>query len=229
MSSVESHNCGGPLTALIMLAASCLSLPTHALAADPDTRTMKSVLAEKDRDGNGRIEDDEWNEIPQIVRSRLSEAERENQIEWSDVARPDRMAKAFRDRMVYVFDYYDRDDDGRINPDEARRIDGKHRSVISEIDLSRSITRNRFVDYYCRIAVGLPPRLERVRQRVTLDLPDAYVLMDLDEDGQIGYYEWPRRERLEFFFLDVNEDGFLTPRELAVDEEDSDDDESDDE
>ena len=228
MTFARFHDCFRPLMVLLILAAGCVSFSTQALAADTPT-TVKGVLAQADQDGNGRIEDDEWNEVPEIVRSRLAEAERENQIEWPEVARPDDMAKAFRDRMVYVFDYYDRNDDGRIQPGEAERIDGKHRSVISQIDLSRSITRNRFVDYYCRIAVGLPPRLERVRQRVTLDLPDAYVLLDLDEDGQIGYYEWPRRERFEFFLLDLNEDGFLTPRELQGDEEDSDDDEPDDE
>jgi hypothetical protein len=55
--------------------------------------------------------------------------------------------------------------------------------------------------------------------RVTLDLPAQFVVGDADGDGQIGLYEWTkwksRAALAEFYGLDRNGDGFLTPRELA--------------
>ncbi len=57
------------------------------------------------------------------------------------------------------------------------------------------------------------PRPTR-HSRVTRDLPEQYREQDTDRDGQIGFYEWPRGKFAEFFKLDRNSDGFLTPREL---------------
>ncbi len=52
--------------------------------------------------------------------------------------------------------------------------------------------------------------------RVTLDLQSSYMDMDTDRDGQIGLYEWKQAKRplAQFQQLDINGDGFLTPREL---------------
>jgi hypothetical protein len=38
---------------------------------------------------------------------------------------------------------------------------------------------------------------------------------DLNKDGQIGLYEWDRAKYAEFFALDKNRDGLLTPQEVA--------------
>lgn len=189
-----------------------------ARADDEAPATVDSVMAAADRDGNERIEGDEWRAVPEAARSRLSEAQRDGQFSFTTVVRPDDVADALRERMEYVFDYYDRDGDRRLDADEFRRLDGRHASVTSRIDFSRSISRSRFVDYYCRIAVGLTPMVDQARERVTRNLPADYSVLDTDGDGQIGYYEWPRSERNEFFRLDRNEDGFVTPRELAVDD-----------
>jgi Ca2+-binding EF-hand superfamily protein len=57
-----------------------------------------------------------------------------------------------------------------------------------------------------------PPK---VRQRVTMKLPDEYRSKDKDKDGQIGMYEWSRSDYATFRKLDLNGDGFLTPMELS--------------
>jgi hypothetical protein len=50
--------------------------------------------------------------------------------------------------------------------------------------------------------------------RINAKLPDDYRSRDTDGDGQIGLYEWPRSDYAGFRRLDLNDDGFLTPREL---------------
>lgn len=51
--------------------------------------------------------------------------------------------------------------------------------------------------------------------RITVDLPETWTAADLDKDGQIGLYEWDRKKYAEFFALDTNHDGLLTPREIS--------------
>lgn len=46
-------------------------------------------------------------------------------------------------------------------------------------------------------------------------LPSQYVGKDLNQDGQIGMYEWSKTDLSSFRKLDSNGDGFLTPEELA--------------
>jgi len=52
------------------------------------------------------------------------------------------------------------------------------------------------------------------REHVTLDLPEKYRDRDKNGDRQIGLYEWERAAFAQFKTLDLNRDGFLTPREL---------------
>lgn len=59
-----------------------------------------------------------------------------------------------------------------------------------------------------------PVSAEGARPSVGGTLPAWCVEHDRDRDGQIGLYEWPRRERSLFTRLDLNGDGFLTPQEL---------------
>ena len=54
------------------------------------------------------------------------------------------------------------------------------------------------------------------RPRVTVDLPEQFGDRDRDHDGQIGLYEWRLSALAVFRQLDVNRDGFLTPRELQA-------------
>lgn len=55
--------------------------------------------------------------------------------------------------------------------------------------------------------------------RATVDLNKDFVPHDSDQDGQIGLYEWRKNNPTklgEFFTMDLNGDGFLTPREIAL-------------
>lgn len=59
------------------------------------------------------------------------------------------------------------------------------------------------------------PKPVRVRNPITMRLPEQYRSKDTDKDGQIGLYEWPKSDRATFRKLDLNGDGFLTPQELT--------------
>jgi EF hand len=55
----------------------------------------------------------------------------------------------------------------------------------------------------------------KAKPRITMKLPDQYKNRDTNRDGQIGFYEWNRNDYAGFQKLDHNDDGFLTPQELA--------------
>jgi hypothetical protein len=55
-----------------------------------------------------------------------------------------------------------------------------------------------------------------LRKSQTGALPPAYRSFDKNGDGQIGLKEWDRTKYAEFKRLDKNNDGFLTPKELAA-------------
>lgn len=55
--------------------------------------------------------------------------------------------------------------------------------------------------------------------RTTVDLIQEFTPHDLDQDGQVGLYEWRKNnpsKLAEFFVMDLNGDGFLTPREIQL-------------
>ena len=54
------------------------------------------------------------------------------------------------------------------------------------------------------------------KERVTKDLPADYREKDKNGDGQIGLYEWDRKAFAQFYALDRNGDGLLTPDELIA-------------
>ena len=62
--------------------------------------------------------------------------------------------------------------------------------------------------------VATPVIPVRPKGSMSLKLPELYRSKDKDGDGQIGMYEWPRRDLAAFRKLDRNGDGFLTPAEL---------------
>lgn len=55
--------------------------------------------------------------------------------------------------------------------------------------------------------------------RTTVDLNQEFVQYDMDQDGQIGLYEWRKNNPTklgDFFTMDLNGDGFLTPKEIKL-------------
>ncbi|MCH9655443.1 MAG: hypothetical protein K0U86_08265 [Planctomycetes bacterium] len=55
--------------------------------------------------------------------------------------------------------------------------------------------------------------------RTTVDLNQEFIPHDTDKDGQIGLYEWRKNNPTKlsaFFVMDLNGDGFLTPREIQL-------------
>jgi hypothetical protein len=92
--------------------------------------------------------------------------------------------------------------DGR-GPSDYRRDDGRSRDSRYGSS-SRGDSRSRS----SRSTPKPPPR-------VTVDLPEAWKVADLDKDGQIGLYEWDRKKYKEFFALDTNRDSLLTPKEIS--------------
>jgi len=100
--------------------------------------------------------------------------------------------------------YGDRDrGDGRGPGDYRGREDDRSRDSKSRSD-SRGDSRGRS----SRSTPKPPPR-------VTLDLPESWKAADFNGDGQIGLYEWDRKKFKDFFALDANRDGLLTPREIS--------------
>lgn len=59
-------------------------------------------------------------------------------------------------------------------------------------------------------------------ERTTVDLSKDFIPHDTDQDGQIGLYEWRKNNPTklnDFFTMDLNGDGFLTPREIKLSKE----------
>ncbi|QDU36904.1 hypothetical protein Mal4_12050 [Maioricimonas rarisocia] len=98
--------------------------------------------------------------------------------------------------------------------DSDRRDFG--RGGFSPFDRSRGFERSSSSDSRRTSAPQEKTRPARKpREPVTLALPEIWGQHDIDQDGQLGLYEWPRARRSELLQYDLNGDGFLTPRELA--------------
>lgn len=68
----------------------------------------------------------------------------------------------------------------------------------------------------------------REKERLTVDLPEDYMGVDANADGQVALHEWiltRRKEMTMFEQIDKNSDGILTPVELVAYENQRDDEE----
>ncbi|MCA8995942.1 MAG: hypothetical protein KDA80_03130 [Planctomycetaceae bacterium] len=98
----------------------------------------------------------------------------------------------------------DRSDDDRRRDWERRREEERRRDEDRKPDDRGNTSGTKILQ--------LKPK-----ERVTVDLQESYTEGDIDDDGQIGLYEWRQWKRgslEEFLALDRNFDGFLTPREI---------------
>lgn len=69
----------------------------------------------------------------------------------------------------------------------------------------------------------------REKERLTVDLPESYMGVDANADGQVALHEWiltRRKEMSVFEQIDSNSDGVLTPVELVAFENKRDDEEA---
>ena len=146
-----------------------------------------------DQNGDGRIDQDELNNIPEGFRQAMQSR--------GVRLRPGLTVEEFSNSMRQQFER-SRGEGGR--PVEERRPEGRP-------DERSAGNRSQY----------RPPAPFRPRQkeRLTVDLPPKYNELDTDYDGQVGLYEWitARREDLQQFDdIDVDSDGVLTPHELML-------------
>ncbi|MEZ6126634.1 MAG: hypothetical protein R3C49_26220 [Planctomycetaceae bacterium] len=136
-----------------------------------------------DANGDGRLDQEELNNMPQGFRDMLQSRGVE--------LKPGMSVDDFRNSMRDTF--------------SQMREQGENPFQRSE-DGSRSSAKS------------LSPFKPRKREPMTVDLPEDYVVLDIDRDGQVALYEWiaARRDELDTFdLMDVNRDGVLTPFELV--------------
>ncbi len=144
-----------------------------------------------------------------------------------------------------IFTYVDTNRNGRADADEIERSRGPLKDRLKEqgVDYYRGIDREDFIKLMEQAREerergdgdrrrrdrgengddrrsGDRSSGNRERTRVTVDLQQPFLEADGDGDGQIGLYEWcrwkGRASVAQFNELDLNRDGFLTPREIAA-------------
>jgi Ca2+-binding EF-hand superfamily protein len=127
----------------------------------------------------------------------------------------DEMDSNLRDNLAY----WDRNGDGVISLREYkiyfrwRMEDRQNRALAGVIDAFSPHSHER-----------TPPDLSELDQRpivyrrghLPAELPQWFTDLDVDEDGQIGLYEWRKsgKSAEEFLAMDRNGDGLLTAEEL---------------
>ena len=170
-----------------------------------------------------------------------------------------------------IFDYMDKNKNGRMDPDEIENSRGPFKEMLQKagVDYRKGIDKKSFGKAFEKIrqqreAEGSDRSREdedrkrreeyekrkreyyekqkreaetrskkegsktpskksapviKPKPRVTVDMPTTFTEGDRDTDGQIGFYEWKKWKRdaiSDFLKYDHNNDGFLTPRELAA-------------
>jgi len=159
------------------------------------------IIGYMDRNQNGVLEPDELSRMPSSFREGLQKA-------GVDLSRPvptDKL-KQLMPRMM---------EEMRARRDAERQKYAASRSSQPQADYGRGDFR-RGRDDGRRSSGSKPTTTTTPKPRITVDLQTKFQEMDKNHDGQIGMYEWDRAKRLEFLTRDYNGDGFLTPKELAI-------------
>ena len=145
-----------------------------------------------DTNGNGRIDQEEIDRIPEGFRSMMESRGMRLQAGTS--------VDDFRNRMRSQFEQMRQ---------EREREESQYRSQAQQQQQRPTGNRTEY-----KPSSSFRPR---EKERMTIDLPAKYTELDTDFDGQVGLYEWivAKRDELELFdAIDIDKDGILTPREL---------------
>jgi len=99
---------------------------------------------------------------------------------------------------------------------ESDRGDGRRSEESSREERREDRDRNRDERRDSSSSAKPTKKTAKTKTRVTHDLPADYRDKDKNGDGQIGLYEWDRKAFAQFYALDRNGDGLLTPDELIA-------------
>jgi hypothetical protein len=166
-----------------------------------------------DRNGNKRIDPDEWESLPPPFRRAFES--------HADLSRPMELgpfleaSAALRKEMTRRFSGGERDDSRRERGDDSNNSRrGRPPRSDSDEDQHSSGSLDPPESKPAGRISATTAHTARSRTPINVKLPDQYRSCDTDGDGQIGLYEWSRSDYAGFRRLDLNGDGFLTPREL---------------
>jgi Ca2+-binding EF-hand superfamily protein len=168
--------------------------------AQTDRYPPDRVFAYYDRDKNGRLDGGEYERFS----SDLKEAVRAVRLDFRRGVDQATFMKAWPRITGEIRARRDRDASRRDDRGGDSRSSSSYQrpSAPRKEEKSKSSSKR-------------PPK-RKERARVTVDLPTRFSEVDKNRDGQIGLYEWDRAKFREFFELDRNGDGLLTPRELSA-------------
>jgi hypothetical protein len=185
-----------------LFAALLLSSMAGLADAQTDRYPPDRVFAYYDRDKNGKLDGGEYERFS----SDLKEAVRAVRLDF----------RSGVDQATFIRAWPKLTGEMRARRDrEASRGDDRGRDSRSSGSSSYQRPDPRKEEKPTSSKSKRPPK-RKERPRVTVDLPTRFSEVDKNRDGQIGLYEWDRAKFREFFALDRNGDGLLTPRELSA-------------
>lgn len=180
--------------------------------------SAQDMFRQNDRNGDGRLDSSEINSNPFLPRmlERMGVDTSRGVSERDFVGRMDEMRRNFeRNGGGGDRGRGDRGDGDRRRDDENRGGDDRRRGDDDRDDRNRA--DEDAGDRDSEEMEDDESSTRTPRARVTVDLQEDLRPGDKDQDGQIAFYEWRAWEGKslsEFTKLDLNGDGFITPREI---------------